>query len=323
MIFAVNFSFSQASDKAQIEWNDFGSKEKIAYIDVSKLKSLTEQSTVDKPIFLNWDKKSVERKSFYRNGEFYNNSCFNGGVLRQNVIHYCLPYADIGYHLSTLDESITDDFASLYGFGLDVYYEVDKNRYYFFGCCWNYSEAFGPFSGDPKIELPKAIKPVRTKKLRLKIKTEVSQQWLNPKADEETEIVAKDFLCTTGYCPPTPRRLQYDRLLGFVTKFRIKNEGKKDLYIYIPDENEDNVLFKPTEAIAFNRPKPEKRVEPNPRKHWEIFPRGATREFEIRGFGKEKTDAMCLIYLNDKPIFWDEIEFGITFPVMFREFKVN
>ncbi|HVE58587.1 MAG TPA: hypothetical protein VNB22_17265 [Pyrinomonadaceae bacterium] len=317
------FSFSQISDSTHIEWKNFGSAGQIAYIDVSKLKSNTAQSTSELPILLDWNMKSVARNSFYRNGEMYNNSCNGGSVLRQNVIQFCLPYADIGYHLPTPDQKLNGEFFSLYGYGLNVYYETDKKRFYFFGCCWNYSEAFGPFSGDPEIEIPKAVKPRRKQGLNLKIETKISQHWRDPKADEEAEILEKAPPCMTNYCPPTLKELQYRRLNGLVIKIRLKNKGNKDLYLYPFDQNYPAVLTKSIEAKEFYRQNQERRLEPNRNKEWKSFPRGATYEFEIEGVGREKTDALILLYFNDKPVFWDEIEYGIKFRSMYRKFKTK
>ena len=321
IVFQNVISYSQPTDASHIELRNLGSENEIAYIDISKLESQTEQSTLETPIILDWSKKSAERKSFYRNGEMYNDTCNGGSVLRPGVIQLCLPYADIGYHIATPDQQLSGEFVSLNGFGLNIYYEVNKNRFYFFGCCWNYVEGFGPFAGDPRIEIPKAVKPRRKKALKLNLKTEISQRWINPKADEEAAILENDKLCSTGYCPPTPRQLQSRRLNGVIIKIRVKNTGNKTLYYYPFDNNYMPALYKSVENKDFYRQNREKRLEPNPYKEWKIFPPKSVYEFEIEGVGIAKTDAMILMYFNDKPVFWDEVEYGIKFRSMYRKLK--
>ncbi|MCU0238212.1 MAG: hypothetical protein MUC29_02135 [Pyrinomonadaceae bacterium] len=323
VIILFAFLILQKTFAQHIDFNDLGNAKKIAYIDVLKLKSITPQSTTQYPIRLSLNEKNHEEPpSFYLNVGINNTSCEGGSPLRPNVIHYCLPYADLGYHISP--QSLLDgEFISMHGYGLNIYYETDKNRYYFYGCCWN-AGGFGPFEGNPKTELPKAIKPRREKDLELNIESKISQFWLHPKADEEKEITDVGPVCSMSYCPPTPRESQLARLNTLIIKFQLKNNSKHDLFIY--QENGryvryESILSRHIENKDFYRQSLETNPEPNNSSAWKSFPRGSVMEFDIKMGGHEKMKQAILLYFNDKPTYWDSEEYMIKFTAKYRKFK--
>lgn len=122
----------------------------------------------------------LEKKSFYPNGEMNNEGCAGGSATRRNVGHYCLPFAALGYHQSTQDES-GGAFVPVGNPNIDVFYEKSKNEFYFF--IWGISSynAIGPFTGNPRTEIPKAIKPRKERRAFPGVKTAVvSKRWLYP-----------------------------------------------------------------------------------------------------------------------------------------------
>ena len=135
------------------------------------------------------------------------------------------------------------------------------------------------------------------------------------------------------------RAIEQIKLKTFYTKIRLKNNGKKNLY-YLSDSTSPSYWFiNPKEFSPAVHPKggllsksitnktfyrsPDSfKVNPGFGLTWIVLPRGSQIEFEVAAEGYPRIEHSYLMYLNDEPVFWDEIEImTVNFPSMFREFK--
>ena len=317
------------------EWTRFGGENQTAYIDVNRLKTTVRRTGNGISDFM---ASGVEKKSFYPEGGMHNGGCAGGSLPRGGVAHYCLPFAALGYELSTGDNP-EGGFVPVGNRDVEVFYEKSRNVFYFFGGLTYFNEAVGPFTGNPLIEIPKAVKPRKSRRSFPDIESRIiSQRWLYPN-EADAKVPRDDNYDFVGG-RMSGRQIERTRLETFFTTIRLTNNGGKDLYYLggtlapssrypTPGKSAPVLAINPTgrllsksvAAASFYNPPPAPKLNPGLRSMWTLLPKRSHIEFEIEAVGYPKTENSYLLYLNDEPDFWNEIEvMTAVFPSMYREF---
>ena len=283
----------------------WGSENRTVYIDLDKLSNTPKSQD----IFDFYDSKRTPN-SFYLEWNHWNpKKCWEGSQLREGVIAYCLPHANLGRTVVDLYPQLVDRFVSI-GLcsGIYVWYEPGMSRYYLWNGCWNFTNVLGPFSGDPNTSLKRAIKPRKEQQLRDVSLSVVSQRWMYP--DEKQVRMPRDehYDCMHGH--PSGRAIERVKLNTFITRFRLTNNSRRDVF-YLASQSNSEPL-----QLAGNLPD-DGRLDIQ----WIRLPDAASVEFELVEVGwKLRKDQTCAVTLNTEPTYWDETQVRATYLSMFRTF---
>ncbi len=316
VICVVQFGAASLNEARSQSLASFGSENNIVYIDLKKVP--TEITFDDSSVYELYAEKRTPA-SFFEKWTGFIDECWGGNVLREGVIGYCLPYAKLGRQVS--DRNWDNRFISLDSLiGVYVWYEPAMNRFYLFSGTLNY--ALGPFVGNPNIVLKQAIKQRRRERhLRGVSLSVVSQRWKYP--DEKDVRMPRDehYDCAHGHL--SGKVIERAHLNTFLTRFRLINNSKRDLYYLADYSNPIGYrLIKSAKRTDLDRAVTrysahELRFDMS----WKLLPPRSAVEFEVEEIGWEPTEQSYAVSLNTEPTYWDEVEIQGEYSSMVRTFK--
>lgn len=300
---------------------NLSSEDHIVYIDILKLP--TKIKVENKGIFDLFD-SNRSAESFYRGWNWRPEKC-SAGTLREGVIAYCLPYVGVGYHFFDPNHEAFGRFVDMGPLGiLLVWYEPNTNQFYLWSAGWNFTNALGPFVGDPNVVLKQALKPRKAERHLVGVNLiVVSQRWLHP--DEREARVPRDehYDCSHGH--PSGKSIEQVKLNTFMTRFRLVNSGNRDIYYLGNFSNDDPVDFKVmkfTKRTDLDRALSRSNAEAKENLAWKRLPSGSSVEFEVTEIGWQQVKEQFLgVLLNTEPVYWDEVELLSPYTSMFRSFQ--
>jgi hypothetical protein len=295
-----------------------GSQDHVVYIDIAKLPTKLKFEYGD--ILRQYGAKR-SAQSFYHKWAWGRDNC-PAGSLREGVIASCLPFVRLGKHISAPHHQEPDRFVG-FQMGTVVWYEPDMDRFYLWNTLWGLSNVVGPFDGNPKRALKQAIKLRKGERhfpgVNLSV---VSQRWMYP--DEKEALKAggvKSYDCSMD--APCAREIEQQNLNTFITRFRLVNDTRKNIY-YLGDLYSDD-------PIGCTLPEFVKRTDRDRlierdrivsrQSKWKPLQPGASVEFEVREIGGQVKRQFFGVLVNTEPTYWDEVEVLGEYTSMFRTFK--
>jgi len=300
---------------------DLGSENQIVYIDIDKLP--TKITHEHKPVFDLYDAKRAPG-SFYKEWHWGADKCWAGSVLREGVVAYCLPYAKLGQHISVPYYHQTDTFVSIGPcIGLYVWYERKMNRFYLWSVCWNFTNVLGPFVGNPNIVLKQSIKPRKPERQFPGVSlSAISQRWLYE--DERQARMPRDehYDCVHGHL--SGRAIEQEKLNTFITRFRLVNNSKTDLFYLANNSRNDPIGYTLVKFQRTDLDRAQSRYyayEQWANINWRPLPHGSSVDFEVVERSSRARELFYAVILNNEPTLWDEIELLGKYMSMFRTFK--
>jgi hypothetical protein len=295
-----------------------GRRDHIAYISLDELKPNNE---VDQKPALTLNEVKLKPSEFYDNWQWSPDKCWAGSVLKEGVRAYCLPYARLGQHYPSYRDPAVKAFSPIGPCaGIYVWYIPRQNSFYLWGICWNVSGVLGPFAGDPRVNLPMAVKARKGQRefpgVRLSI---ISQRWLFPDAND-ARVPHDGFYDDSSRNSMSGRWIEMLRLNTFITHLRLVNNGDIDIYYQTERAGSDKpaicTLFNPFQESGDQALKTDYGCDIGG-DTWKKLRRGGTVDFELRNQAFAAGVARFALLLNNEPNYWDPSKLLGTYPVMY------
>lgn len=297
------FLVTPASTLGGERWTkDLGRADHIAYIVLDELRSGGDTPQIFPNDF------NLPLSTFYKDFKWGLETCWAGSVLKEGVRAYCLPYARLGkYYPNARNPS--EKFLNCMGScaGLYVWHVAQENKFYFWATCWNVSGVLGPFLGDPKVELPQAVKTRRGQRTFPGVTLSMlSQRWFYPNAEDARVPRDEHYDCAHGHM--SGRGVEMLRLNTFFTSLRLANRGARDIYY----QTESPASEKPAICqLIGDRPKGLEHAVKTDHQcdiggdNWRKLKRGEVIEFEVRDQAYAPGLVGFVLLLNEEPNYWD------------------
>ncbi len=294
-----------------------GRRDKIAYISLDELKPNYE---ADQKPTLTPNQVKLKPSEFYDKWQWAPDRCWAGSVLKEGIKAYCLPYARLGHdHPNYRDPHVKEFSAIGPCAGIYVWYIPRQNSFYL-AICWNVSGVLGPFAGDPRVSLPRAIKARKGQREFPGVSLSViSQRWRFPNADD-ARVPHDSFYDDNSHNNMSGRAKEMIRLNTFITRLRLANDGDVDVYFQTESAGSDKpavcTLFNPFGGIGDQAFKTDYGCDIGG-DTWKKLPRGGTVDFESRNQGFAPAVFRFALLLNNEPNYWDPSKLLGTYPVMY------
>lgn len=311
-------STAPASASIEADWTQsLGREDRIAYIAMDELQT---DGGVDFSRGLTFDDFKPALATFYEKFNWAPNNCWAGSVLKKGVKAYCLPYARLGKHGPSAYDPNAKVFSGISNCaGLYVWHIPEKNQFYLWGLCWNAPGVLGPFVGDPKISLPRAIKPRRGQRSFPGVTlTVVSQRWLYPNPQDARVPRDDHYDCAHGHM--SGRAMETLRLSTFITRLRLANSGSADLFYQTETEWVSKPAICPLLTDREDNWELALKIDYQcdiGGRTWRKLGAGEAVEFEKTDQAYKKGFAGFVLLLNEEPNYWDPGKLLGTYPVMF------
>lgn len=317
--FAASADPSITSTSPQKDWTkSLGLEDQIAYIALDELETERGIDYFSRGITL--DDFKLPPSTFYEKFNWTPNNCWAGSVLKKGVESYCLRYARLGLHHPDAQHTGAKIFSGISRCaGLYVWNVPNENRFYLWGICWNASGVLGPFVGDPKVALKRALKPRKGQRSFPGVTlTVVSQRWLYPNPQDARVIRDDHYNCAHGHM--SGRAIETLRLSTFITRLRLANSGSADVFY----QTENGWDSKPAICPLLTDHEDDWKLALKTDyqcdiggQTWHKLRAGEAVEFDKTDQAYAKGSAGFVLLLNEQPNYWDPAKLLGTYPVMF------
>jgi hypothetical protein len=259
------------------------------------------------------DESGPKMEAFYKKMVWAPYNCFKGSTLRDGISAYWFP----NLLLARPAAGVRNERYYWIGNGVYAWYVEKQDSFYIF--FWaNNAHCFGPFKGHPLQSFKSAIKPRRSHRSIPGVSLAVvSQRWEYPDPKDARSPRNWDYYPLYDHESGSERELR--KFSTFFTRIRLTNKSPSALF-YLAGQGPSALYGTHYDASAqadfFHRAEYSRIFGAA---NWVKLSPGESVELEVKSsMFKAGAQERFTTLVNTEPVFWDEIEVSITYPMMFR-----